>query len=239
MKKLEFIPSNKECELVVPYPKAAKVHIPDWYKEIKPPDRTKPMFNSKGINTNINLKMCQPFLDAFTTGYIQETHTDIFINVFETSEGSLNIDVSFPIGPEQLSWRKNPTLLKVTSEYYPIEFTWIQHWVPVAPKGYSVLLTHPLNRLDLPFYSLNAVIDSDVFHHYPSGAYPFFLKKEFNKVIIPAGTPMFQMIPIKREPWKSASKPYNEETMLKKHSLIRKYIYDGYRDKFWQRKSYN
>ena len=233
------MPSSKECELVVPYPKAAKVHIPEWYKNIKIPDKSNPTFNNKGVQTNTNLKLCSPFLDTFLTGYIQETHTDIFINVSETLEGVLNVDVSFPIGPEQLSWRQNPTLLKVTSEYHPIEFTWIQHWIPIAPKGYSVLYTHPLNRVDLPFYSLNAIVDSDVFNHYPSGAYPFFLKKEFSKILIPAGTPMYQMIPIKRESWKSLPEPYNEETVLKKRSLIRKYIYDGYRDKFWQKKSYN
>jgi hypothetical protein len=239
MQTLKFMPSTKECELVVPAPKPAKVYIPDWYKGIKPPDRNKPVFNNEGVQTNTNVKMCQPFLDTFTTGYIQETHTDIHINVLEDLNGNLNVNVSFPIEPEQLSWRSIPTQLAVTSEYYPIEFTWVQHWVPIAPKGYSVLHTHPLNRFDLPFYSLNAIVDSDVFNHYPSGSYPFFLKKEFNNVLIPAGTPMFQMIPIKREAWETSSEFYNEETILKKRSLIRKHIFDGYRDKFWQKKSYN
>lgn len=233
------MPSSKECELVVPVPKPSKVYTPDWYKNIKVPSKNLPTFNNGGVQTNTNLKMCSPFLDTFLTGYIQETHTDIFISVNENLNGSLNVDVSFPVGPEQLSWRQEPTLLKVTSEYYPIEFTWIQHWIPIAPKGYSVLHTHPLNRVDLPFYSLNAVVDSDVFNHYPSGAYPFFLKKEFSSVLIPAGTPMFQMIPIKREPWTVASEGYNEEVVLKKRSAIRKYIYDGYKNKFWQKKSYN
>jgi hypothetical protein len=67
-----------------------------------------------------------------------------------------------------------------------------------------VLITSPLNRLDLPFRSLTAVIDADVFYHIlpdpmqGGGNYPFYLNRGFEG-IIPIGTPMCQYIPFKRE----------------------------------------
>jgi hypothetical protein len=47
---------------------------------------------------------------------------------------------------------------------------------------------------------MSAIVDSDTFT--PPGNYPFYLREDFEG-IIPAGTPMFQIIPIKRDDWTS------------------------------------
>lgn len=238
MKKINFIPSSEEVELVVPCPKPAKTYVPEWYKDIKPLEKKTPKIND-GDYVDRNLKMCVPFLDSFTSGYIQETHADIVINVEEINDYEVSIKTFCPNGPDAISWRTSPTLNKITKEYYPIEFVWFANWIPVAPKGYSLLFTNPLNRFDLPFTSFSGIIDSDVFYHHPSGAYPFLLKKEFNNVLIPAGTPIYQIIPIKRERWISGSTKFNNELIIKNKNLIRKYVYDGYKKYFWQKKHYD
>jgi hypothetical protein len=239
MKKVIFQPSSEEAQVLIQKPLSAKKYIPDWFKSIKPVDKNKPLFKENGMQINTNVKMCMPFLDTFTTGYIQETWSDLYIDVRDNDEGNLIVEVSFPVGPEMVSYRHKTTQVAITEEYIPIEFTWLQHWVPVLPDGYSMLYTHPLNRLDLPFTSLSGIVDHDLYNHELSGAYPFFLKKEFNRTIIPAGTPMFQMIPIKRESWDSDSTNFDLHESMRKKNFIRKKIFDGYRDMFWQKKEYN
>jgi hypothetical protein len=60
------------------------------------------------------------------------------------------------------------------------------------------LITHPINRYDLPFTSVSGLADYDV---YPlPGNVSFHIKEGFEGTI-PAGTPIMQIIPIKREDW--------------------------------------
>jgi hypothetical protein len=239
VKKISFIPSSYEVELLIPPPKPAKIYLPDWYKSIKPINKKNPKIEGHLNRPEINLKMCVPFLDSLTSGYIQEIHTDIVINVEQINENEISVKTFYSDGPEAISWRPKPTLTKITDEYFPIEFTWFANWIPVAPKGYSILFTNPLNRLDLPFTSFSGIIDSDVFYHHPAGAYPFLLKKEFNNILIPAGTPIYQIIPIKRENWSSNIKKFDKDLSIKNKNLIRKHFYDGYKKYFWKKKSYN
>lgn len=238
MENIIFQPSSEEAQVVIKRPMPAKEYVPDWFKSIKPIDKGNPSFKENGMQINTNVKMCMPFLDTFTTGYIQETWSDLYIDVSSNDDGNLIVDVAFPAGPEMVSYRHKTTEIKITDEYIPIEFIWLQHWVPILPKGYSMLYVHPLNRLDLPFMSLSGIVDNDLYNHELAGAYPFFLKKEFNRTIIPAGTPMYQMIPIKRNSWQSSSINFDLHESMRKKNFIRKKIFDGYRDLFWQKKDY-
>ena len=179
-----------------------------------------------------------PVLDAFTSGYIQETWSDIYIKIEEQEPGVYVVNIANPVGPEQVNYRAKPTVLDISSEYFPIEFIWIEQWKPILPKGYSALYTHPLNREDLAFSTLSGIVDSDVYHHEVSGALPFLFKKEFNGTVIPVGTPMYQLLPIKRETWESSTLEFNEDDMRVKNHSIRKYIFDGYRNNFWTKKTY-
>jgi hypothetical protein len=229
---IEFIAASKDAEIFVPHPKPAKLYAPKWYKDIK---------QDKGINTDLNgdavdsgaLKRCMPFLDGLTSGYIQETWTDIHIK----RENGL-INYTYPLGPEIINIRDSVSI-DISDIYYPLEFIWKIMWFPKLPKGWSMLFTSPTNRLDLPFTSLTGVMDSDHFNHAsPNGGnYPFYVHRDFEG-IIPAGTPMYQMIPIKRERWESSALDFNLDESLRKMSEIKKFIYNGYKNKFWQKKEY-
>jgi hypothetical protein len=224
MKKIIFIPSSNETELLIEPPVPAKKSVPDWYKE-------SPAFNSNDYNKNV-LKQCMPFFDATISGYIQRTWTDIYIGF---KDGNLSFDSAGE--QEMLGHRENPSL-PVNDSYYPVEFIWKRKWSVKLPEGYSMLVTHPHNRLDLPFTTLSGVVDSDLFHHTPVGSIPFYIHKGFTG-IIPVGTPMYQIIPIKRDSWQGEVEKYNESDTLQKNNIMRRRFYGSYRDMFWKKKTYN
>jgi len=150
-----------------------------------------------------------------------------------------------PKGPV-INWSVQPDVLKARDgaglETMPrpaghlnTQFVWMSPFIIETPPGYSVLITHPLNRFDLPFVTLSGVHDSDsILTH---GHLPFYLKEDFEG-IIPAGTPLFQIIPFKREPWVSVE----DETLYKQGE---KRMWQGmgwsagfYKSMYWKRKSY-
>jgi hypothetical protein len=104
------------------------------------------------------------------------------------------------------------------------------------PDGYSAIVMHPLNRVDLPFITMSGIVDFDKSIHAPIGNIPFFIKKGFEGTI-PAGTPMFQIIPFKREDWNSENQPYSDIFWQEKMKE-RKSIANIYKKKIWQKKSY-
>ena len=174
-----------------------------------------------------------PFLDSFTNGYIQKTWCDIYVkkNVEEKS-----IDFYYSSSPPIINVRENPSTTQYENEYYPYEFHWHAEWVSKTPKGYSVLITHPLNRLDLPFTTMSAIIDADVYFHGKSGNIPFLIKKDFEG-LIPAGTPMYQIIPIKRESWESEKGEYGIETE-KRYKKQDSKFWGSYKKNMWVKKDF-
>ncbi|NDB58431.1 hypothetical protein EB001_08295 [bacterium] len=228
---IEFVPASQMAEFVVPEPKPAKTYIPEWYKDIKVSKDMK-IGPTGELNFDGRIKKCVPFLDGLTSGYIQESWTDIFI---ENTDNAIRFGNS--TGPEIVQIRESvsPTISDV---YYPIEFLWQIQWFPKLPKGWSAIITHPLNRIDLPFSSLSGIFDSDVFYHGGPGNYPFYIHKGFSG-LIPAGTPMYQIIPFKREKWKSSKTAFKVDDFRKREHKIRKHMLDAYRKEFWQKKTYD
>lgn len=228
--RIEFLPGSDYASKFVKGPKPAHQYIPSWYKELPTPKESNIKYEN-GELQGLGLKACVPFVDALTTGYVQETWTDIRIS---SDNGVVNY--GFESGPEIISHRRDVNV-SIDSSYYPVEFTWRTQWRSKLPKGYSLLLTHPLNRLDLPFTTLSGVVDADHFHHVPIGNIPFFVHSNFDG-IIPAGTPMFQIIPFKRDDWNSVVMPFDADETERKNLQIRRFIWGGYRKLFRQKKRY-
>lgn len=184
---------------------------------------------------NKTVKRCAPFLDAYMTGYIQETWTDIYIEI--KNEQLL---YHYAMGPEPLATRDFgfDNGMHQAPHCYPVEFVWRTPWVPKLPKGYSMLYTQPLNHPELPFEVSSAIVDCDDFLYggYPT-SYPFRVHKHFTG-LIPAGTPMFQMIPIKRESWTGKSAEFDERLFQSETARLRRFFQNGYRNLIWKRKVY-
>jgi len=217
--KIKFIPGTKEIEEIIDFPESSKKFIPNWYKNIS----TK--------NDITNVKKCVPFLDAMTHGYIQKTWTDI-----EITNDNKSLNIFFDHKVKILNYREKSDM-PINNDFYDIEFIWQRPWSVVLPDGYSGLITHPFNRIDLPFYTLSGIVDFDKSIHAQIGNIPFYIKNGFTG-IIPTGTPMFQIIPIKRESWYFENEKYSDEFWESKKNERRK-INDFYKKKIWQKKSFD
>ena len=233
--QVKFLPKDKESSILVPVPKPAKSYIAQWFKDM-------PVFNEKVTETGIQptAKKCMPFIDGLTSGYIQELPCDLEI-IYKGKDDNNN-DIVFynwaghirPIST-RLEEFNSKRVFPDFDGYYNVEFHWNTFWEPKTPKGYSTLYYHPANRPDLPFFTLNGIIDTDKWHL--TGPLPVLIKKGFEGVI-PAGTPIYQMIFIKRDEWESVSIDYDEKYQQSLSYSVRKKIINGYKDLYWNKKSY-
>jgi len=215
-------------------PLPATTFIPEWFKSI-PPSRINPGLGSfiTGRESG-TVKSCTPFLDAFTFGYIASVPHDIGIGIengktvpywsYNRKNKAMYSDLDFrtdglvvPDGYDKTVWRVN-----IDS-------------VMSVPKGYSVLITHPLNRFDLPFLSLSGVIDADKFNG--SLVANIYLKTGFTG-IIETGTPILQLIPFKRENWEKETLEFDENIGEIQNFQLFSKINRSYKNKFWSKKTY-
>lgn len=220
-KKIEFIVTVEDADFY-DYPCPSQKNVPKWYKDIPVVREKDYEFDDGGRPNNLSLKHCMPFFDAMTMGYHIVLATDIFFNSQDTT-----IDYRFP-STKLLNHRDGNPSLPVSNEFLPVEFEWKMLWTPKTPKGYSCLVTHPINRVDLPFFTLSGVIDSDIFYHTPNGNLPFYMKKGF-KGVIKKGTPIAQIVPFKRDNWKSSKIKFDEKKVKYRHLLNISFFKDFYK----------
>lgn len=109
---IKFFASSQVAEDRVPMPKPAKLYVPQWYKDIK--NNNSLDFDDKGPLAQLSdIKRCMPFLDGLTTGYIQETWTDIWIRL--NKDGS--VSYASAIGPDIISSREFQST-PISEKYY-------------------------------------------------------------------------------------------------------------------------
>ena len=238
--KIKWHPGHSFAEYLIPAPKPAKLYVPEWYKDMHPFQTLKPRSNGHGT-ANTTAKSCMPLIDSFTMGYIQETWCDIFVSIEKTGVPKLTFDPPKGTIGEILDTRgshneKERQKVIIPNEFHQIEYIWKSPWWGQTPKGWSMIYTHPFNRQDLPFQSFTGVVESDTF--WGSGNYPFFLKKGFEG-LIPSGTPMYQMIPIKRDSWQGESMKFDEIEATKMEYNIKRFFYGGYKKLHWIKKDYS
>jgi hypothetical protein len=116
-------------------------------------------------------------------------------------------------------------------------------WTIRTPKGYSCLITHPINQSDDTIEFVTAVVDTDVFEAKIN--FPFLWKRPYDKEpyseIIPAGSSTVQVIPFKREEYKMEVREANDLDNSLWYKTLKKLdlSYNGkYRKWFWQKKIY-
>ena len=208
-------------------PVTAKSEIPQWYKD------GESTYTVDGTTQHPGLKACIPVLDVLMSGYLIKTSVDIYIS--KNEDGSISIDYdknlegADPIGlrPKELG-----ATIPRPAGHLQDHLVWMSNWGWKTPRGYSMLVTHPMNRWDLPFTTMSAIVDSDKFHG--PGNMPFFLKDNFEG-IIKKGTPYLQLIPIKRKDWTAVYDPALIDFSKKNGSDGAR---GGYKKYMWQKKKY-
>jgi hypothetical protein len=202
-------------------PSPSSKEIPDWFKKIQSVDDE---------HHDMTIKKCIPVLDTLTIGYVFKTSADVIYD--DKYKRFLDNGVGDVVTHHPSFQIEN---MDIDNNLDPIPFKWINKFFWQTPKGYSTLFTHPLNRTDLPFQTLSGVVDTDDFPL--SVQFPFFIKKGFSG-LIPAGTPIIQAIPFKRDNWE-----------LEFPDQDRSYEYEEfwnwfnppmakYKKQFWKRKTY-
>ena len=196
----------KVLEGRVPAPMSAAQGLPDWV-------RTMPAqaFSAVVGGEDDTVKRCPPFIDAMTAGFLIPLVCDLNVKHGEFSwdwDPPAAGDVTFPRSPIGVHDAGQVT---GTPLFQPDRFLIKFHnlWTVEAPEGYSLLFTHPANRFDLPFTTLTGMVDCDRFHetfiHFPA----HWHDADFEGVL-PAGTPVAQCYPIKRERWEVRTGAFTE-----------------------------
>lgn len=213
----------------IPNPLPASKLVPDWYKETesyysgeKKPDGTG--------QTTATIKRCIPVFDAITSGYILLTPCDVYVSQKDGAPfyewPSVEVISFHPVDQAP----KHPG-----STGFPYA-KWLNPWAIKTPKGYSTLFVTPIHR-DVPFNILEGLVDTDTYSSAVN--FPFILKDPKFEGLIPAGTPMAQVIPVKRDSWKmefGSDKDFMAQELTRIKLKTR--FFDSYKNQFWSRKEY-
>jgi hypothetical protein len=183
-------------------------------------------------------KACPALYDVMTTGYVYKTPCDI--EFFLNDSGKLDFKILDQQYADFVHYRDSMPQFISPMGYYENHFAWWSDWAVELPPGYSAIYSQPYNRFDLPFITTSGIIDNDKVSL--PGTMPFFVSKEWTGVI-PAGTPYAQIVPFKRENWKSEiviedpQKIYNKN--MENSQVYRKPNGGVYLSQVWQRRKYD
>ena len=218
--KITFRSIDPSLQIDRPVPSTK--NVPSWY-------RTMPGVTEK-IQT---VKKCVPFLDAFAMGY----HIPLSADVSYDKENA-QFTYSSKLAPVSHHFQSQTQEVELPPEFETQPHKWSNLWEIKTPRGYSTLFIHPLNRMDLPFYSFTGVVDTD--KHPLIINFPFVIRKDFEGTI-PQGTPIIQAIPFKRDKW---SAEFLDQFLKDAHNSTRlthqnaEPPFGWYKRKFWSRKEY-
>ena len=243
-KEIRFLAETKKAYDLENNPSPAKQHAPSWYRHTKKyqgasgNDSNSLLEHVKSLDSpspmHFTYKNCIPFIDAMTMGYMITLPATIVV-------------IQKQVGSERLPfvhWRTDWPIVdspeNETTANFPRPsgcagsmFRWINNWKVETPPGYSLLVTHPIHRHDLPFTTITGVVDTD--KHVNPIILPFFFKEGFEGEI-PVGTPIAQIIPIKRDNWESS-----KGVLVEVHGVnkIKVPFMKAYKSLWWTRKSYS
>ena len=180
---------------ILPKPILSTKSLPNWLANMSSEVLVGDL-NSK-IRT---LKHCSPFIDSMRSGFLIPLVTDVSYikgkfewnwNPGPISSGpypSTPLTYHYPEQAQGSPYFKKDNLIIKFNNFWTIEMN----------KGYSVLITHPFNRDDLPFRTLTGLVDVDL---YKSNTIQFpavWIDESFSG-ILKKGTPIAQCVPIKRD----------------------------------------
>jgi hypothetical protein len=234
--KINFVPTRANADGLLVPPVPAIRNVPEWYKGLAKHNKSnseKTLHPENHIGTDgavVATKQCPPFLDAMTAGYHFVLEDDLHVDIDDDGKPILWWN-----GDLMILDQRPTNELPVPNNCHPIHYGFKMNWYYETPPGYSVLITHPMNRYDLPFIVQSGIVESDIWGLPVFIA--FYLNRNFRGVI-PKGTPIFQMIPFKRDNWEMSVTDTTEE--IEKHDFAaekrRTKIHGYYKWFAWRKK---
>lgn len=181
MPRIEFHTPASTFE-AIPHPFPAGRHLPDWFKNMPP------TFDQGGT-----VKRCPPFLAAMTAGYIIPLPADVRFSMSSTGQLSATCKLNL-FGrhvPEQFQGSPFAPLIVVKFR---------NPWIVVTPPEYVCLISAPLNRFEMPFLPLTGIVETGTY--YKEVQLPVACTMRPGQIVeLRRGTPLIQVIPIRREEW--------------------------------------
>lgn len=217
-KSISFHSERPDLDIMRPMPTSR--FVPNWYRKM-----------DKSNNYIETVKKCVPVLDALTAGYVIPLHSDVF---WDSEKG-------YFISQSKIVVNSDHMKEQTSDVYIPPEFDtqphkWINTWHVKTPPGYSTLFIHPLNRMDLPFHSFTGIVDTD--KHPLVINFPFVIRKDFHG-LIPAGTPIIQAIPFKRDDWEMTVNDSDKPYIYPRAYEVDQPPFAWYKRNWWSRKLYS
>lgn len=231
MRKIKFTDITNQVPSVF-HPTPGKNSIPAWLNNLKPYIGGTFEINDQGFG-NSTAKRCIPIFDAVSSGYIIKLTHDIYVSA---GEGGLPA-YQWPrngIGVEFHNLKQVPTH-SAAQRGHPIPKI-LNPWAIETPSGYSTLFVPVLNGDNSPVNIFSGVVDTD--KYFSPVNFPFVLKEGFTGTIA-AGTPIAQVIPIRREPWTMSIEQGSNPEIERNNSSIGSLFRNGYRKMYWSRKDYS
>ena len=186
-----------ELESILPRPVPAILGLPEWFKSMPAS-----AFSAVLQTSQMTVKKCPPFIDAMTYGFLIPLVTDVRVE-----NGTFSWDFDLP-GGAITSYSRSPLDFHDNSQVagtplfdddrFVIKFN--NFWTIESPPGYSLLITHPVNRQDLPFTTLTGLVDADLYRDNFINFPARWHDDDFTGVLA-KGTPVAQCLPIKRDVW--------------------------------------
>lgn len=257
VKVIKFFATREYIEDFAPAPASSPKEIPGWWNKMAsyggyrgtPEGERIISIDSGGDNATI--KRCIPVLDSMTIGYLVKTDSEIYIEPQKSSPIDFS-ERSNPVAPNPVRATFPREREKITIHDYGQAYTHpvtqkskqvlqkiFTPWHVMTPDGYSVIMVNHLNNPSPYWEAVSGVMDSDAF--YPRINMMVAMNDPEFKGIIPAGATLCQIIPFKRESWKSVvidNQPqYSKEIRNLNHRLA-SVFHASYRKLFWTKKEF-
>ncbi len=177
----------------LPRPVPARQALPAWLKAM--PMQAQSDMHGAAIRT---VKQCPPFIDAMRAGFVMPLPCEL-----RYREGAFRWDWDLP-EPSVPGHPRAPINFHAAAQVAGAPFgadnliKFVGFWTVLLPPGWSLLVTHPLNRDDLPFRTLSGLVDADAFHDVGL-LFPARWLDPGSDCVLPRGTPVAQCIPVPRD----------------------------------------
>lgn len=231
MPKIQFNKALPSAGITGYDPAPSTKAIPEWYRKMAKYIDGEKKPNGKG-ELPLTIKACPPFLDSMMSGYTIFTEYDMHVTQGENGpwlEWRSGGDLISTHGKEQIV----PEQVPEGYSDQPLKFNNL--WQIKTPKGYSTAFMHPVNRTDLPFFTISGIVETDTYKNVIN--FPFLIKADFEGVL-PAGTPIVQLFPFKREAWNMQIGEADQTELSNSQLQLNHKLMGGYKTQWWRRKEF-
>ena len=176
---------------VIPEPKPAAKFMPDWFKKIPISMDDRDHFGGRGMT----LKQCMPVMDVMSLGYVITLQGDLGVS---TNADKTEIKVTNPPELALGAFHDIKQVGEMTAPGFPTApLKFLNHWVIKTAPGWSTLVMPLMNRFEKDFTCLSGLVDTD--RYAKEINFPAVWHTPNFDDIIPAGTPLVVVVPIKRK----------------------------------------